>query len=290
MPALSRRVSGLLWVAVSAAGFGSMAIFAKAAYAAGVDLPTMLFLRFALAGLVLVAVMVALRRRWPGGRDLAILLLMGAVGYVGQSFCYFAALQYASAGVTALLLYLYPALVVLIGWFLLARPPAPLRLLAVVLALTGSAMTVAGSLAGSVRGILLGASAALIYAVYILVGEGVTRRSGSLPSATVVILAAAFVYGGWWAAGGAPLPQGVGAWSAVLGIAMLSTVIAILGFFAGLQRLGAADASTASTLEPLTTIVLAAIFLGEVLTPLQLAGGAAIVIAVVLIARGPAAR
>lgn len=262
-----------------------MAIFAKVAYAAGVDLPTMLFLRFAIAGAALAAVMLVLRRRWPRGRDLIVLALMGAVGYVGQSYCYFASLQHASAGVTALLLYLYPALVTLLGWLFLRRPLSPTRALAVTLALVGSAMTVAGALQSTTLGMVLGASAALIYAIYILVGEGVTPRVGSLPSSTVVILAAAGVYGAVWTQGPAVVPGNLAGWAAVLGIAFLSTVVAILGFFVGLGKLGAADASTVSTLEPLTTIALAAMFLGERLSAMQIVGGGVIVVAVILIAR-----
>lgn len=282
---MSPRFAGMLWIAVSATGFGSMAILAKIAYAAGVELPTMLFMRFAIAGIALASVMVLMRRRWPRGRDLLVLVLMGAVGYVGQSYCYFASLQHASAGVTALLLYLYPSLVALLGWAVLRRPLTPARVVAIALALAGSAMTIAGALHSTALGMLLGASAALIYAIYILVGEGVTPRVGSLPSSTVIILAAAGVYGAVWLQGPAVLPGNPTAWAAVLGIALLSTVVAILTFFVGLRKLGAADASTVSTLEPLTTIVLAALFLGERLSGLQILGGVVILAAVVLIAR-----
>ena len=285
IPQLSERAVGLLWITLSAAGFGSMAIFAKFAYADGVSLSTLLFLRFSIAGALLVAIMTIARLRWPRGRSLLALMLMGAIGYVGQSYCYFASLKYASAGVTALLLYLYPALVSLLGWWILRRPLSTARAVALVLALAGCAMTVAGAMQGTAPGIMLGLAAALIYATYILIGERVTRGVGSVQSSAVVILSAAAVYGGAWLAEGGGLPQTAAGWIAASGIALFSTVLAILGFFAGLSRLGAADASTASTLEPVTTIVLAAIFLGESLSPLQWAGGAIILVAVVLIAR-----
>lgn len=74
---------------------------------------TVLFLRFLLAGALMTALMAALKLPWPRGRNLAVLIALGAIGYVGQSFCYFSALRQATAGLTALLLYLYPALVTL---------------------------------------------------------------------------------------------------------------------------------------------------------------------------------
>ena len=85
-----------------------MAIFARLAMVEGVDVPTMLFLRFTVAGGLLAAFMMMSGRSWPTGRNLWVLILMGAVGYVGQSFCFFSALGHASAGLVALLLYLYP--------------------------------------------------------------------------------------------------------------------------------------------------------------------------------------
>jgi len=262
-----------------------MPILAKLAYAEGVDLPSMLFLRFALAG-VLMAVLMRLRgMRWPHGRTLLLLVAMGSLGYVGQSFCYFAALQHATAGLTALLLYLYPAIVTVLAAILTRRRLSLLRLLAVAAALLGSGLAIGGSLAGSPLGILLGVAAAMIYSIYILVGERVTPLAGAMPSSTVIMLAAAAVFGLMAFSQGAALPASPVAWAAIGGIALLSTVVAMITFFAGMARLGAADAATLSTLEPLVTVILAAVFLGEQVGGWQLAGGAIILAAVIVLAR-----
>jgi drug/metabolite transporter (DMT)-like permease len=71
----------------------------------------------------------------------------------------------------------------------------------------------------------------------------------------------------------------------VLGIAIISTVAAIILFFAGLERVGPTRASVLSTVEPVCTVLLAAALLGESVAPLQLVGGALILTAVVLLAR-----
>jgi drug/metabolite transporter (DMT)-like permease len=283
--AVSRRWHGVLWIVLSAAGFGAMAIFAKLAYRDGATLATMLFLRFAIAGLLLAAWGVAQRMRWPRGRDLVWLLAMGALGYVGQAYCYFSALQYASAGLVALLLYLYPAIVTVLSALLWRRRIGKGRGWAVVGALAGTALTVGGDLDSQSLGIALGIGAALIYSAYILAGEGVMRRVAPLPAATVVMLAAAVVYGAAAGREGLFLPASLVGWSAVLAIAVFSTLLAILGFFKGMEKLGAADASALSTLEPLITLALAALVLGEAVSGLQLAGGALILAAVVYLAR-----
>ncbi len=282
---LPDRWRGVPWIVLSAAGFGAMAIFAKLAYRDGVDLPTMLFLRFTIAGVLLAAWGAAKGMRWPRGRDLLWLVAMGGVGYVGQAYCYFAALQYASAGLVALLLYLYPALVTIFSALLLRRQIGLGRGWAVAAALAGTALTVGGDMHSQPLGVWLGVGAALIYSVYILVGEGVIMRTGPLPGATVVMLAAAGVFGSTAITSGLSLPATASGWLAVLAIAVFSTLLAILGFFKGLEKLGAADASTLSTLEPLITLTLAALVLGEVVSNVQLLGGLLILAAVVYLAR-----
>lgn len=143
----------------------------------------------------------------------------------------------------------------------------------------------ADGLAGTPTGIAFGAGAAVIYTGYILVGEHVTRRTGAIPAATVIMLAAATVYGSALAWEGARWPSDAAGWGAVAAIALFSTVVAMVGFFAGMQRLGAADAATLSTLEPVVTLVLAAAVLGESLGPVQLAGAVMVLGAVVALAR-----
>ena len=87
-----------------------MAIFARFAYAGGANVTGILAARFAIAGILLAALMFATHRPWPRGRPLAVAIGMGAIGYVGQAVCFFAALNHASAGLVALLLYAYPTL------------------------------------------------------------------------------------------------------------------------------------------------------------------------------------
>ena len=286
----SSRWQGVAWITLSAAGFGAMAIFVKLAYRDGISLTTLLFLRFAIAGALLAAWGAWQGMRWPRGRDLAGLVAMGGVGYVGQSFSYFAALQYASAGLVAILLYLYPAIVVVLSALVFGRKIGVRRAWAVAVALVGTALTVGGDLHSLWQGVALGIAAALIYSIYILAGESLMPRVGALPASTVVMLSAAVVYGLLTFGGGLRLPETSGGWAAILAIALFSTLIAILCFFKGLEKLGAADASTLSTLEPLVTLALAAAVLDESVTAIQLSGGALILAAVIGLARLPAMR
>jgi len=284
----TERLGGALYVALSASAFGAMAIFARYAYGSGADVVAVLFLRFLIAALLMTGIMVATRRRWPSGRNLAILAAMGGIGYVGQSFSFFSALNYASAGLVALLLYLYPFLVTLLGAMFLRQRLTVLRVGAVLAALVGTVLTIGDGINGEPLGIALGVAAALIYSVYILVGSRVMASEAPLAAATVVMIAAAAVFGLLAAATAPAWPQGRAGWAAVGLIAVVSTVVAMVTFFAGMQKLGAADAATLSTLEPVVTFVLAAIFLGEEILPNQMLGGAIILGAVIWLARAHA--
>ncbi len=283
--ALRGRTAGAAFIALSAVAFGAMAIFGKVAYAQGIRLDSLLFLRFAIAGGVMTGWMLITRQAWPRGQALAGLMLMGGVGYVGQAWCYFSALSYASAGLTALLLYLYPAIVTVLHALLARRVLRPLRAAAVAAALAGTALTVGGNAHGQTLGVLFGLAAALIYSLYIIVGERVTTGVGAIPAATVIMLAGAASSGLIVCARGFAPPLTPAGWGAIIAIALVCTVVAIACFFAGLSRLGAPDASTLSTLEPLATIVFAALFLGEHISPLQMLGGAIILASVIVLAR-----
>lgn len=279
------RLRGALYVAISACAFGAMAIFARFAAAEGVEVGALLLLRFVLAGAVMCGYMLATRRRWPSAGTSAVLCGMGGIGYVGQSFCYFSALAHASAGMVALLLYLHPFIVTLLSAALFEQRLGRVRLACVLLATAGTVLTIGGDLSSQPLGIALGIGAALIYSGYLLVGGRVLRNADPLGATTVVMLSAAAVLALVALATRPAFPASAAAWLWVGLIALVSTVVSMVLLFAGIRRLGAADAATLSTLEPVVTFVLAALFLGEGISPRQLLGGAIVIAAVIWLAR-----
>ena len=285
-----RRLQGLLLVALSGASFGALGLFGRLAYGAGTDVPTAMFLRFSIAGLVLAGVMGLRRERFPRGRVLLALALLGGVGYVSESLVYFSALTLAPAGLVALLLYLYPALVALLSMWLERERLGRGKAGAIALAFVGTCLTLDLS-GGNARplGIALGVLSALIYAVYILASARVLRHAGALGASTVIVLSAGAVYGGIVLARGPAWPQTSTGWAAVAGLALLGTVVAVLALLAGMARVGAVNAALLSTLEPLVAVLLGGLFLGERLSAAQGLGGLLILAAVVLLARLDAA-
>jgi drug/metabolite transporter (DMT)-like permease len=288
-PDLLQRILGIFLVAVSAAAFGTLAIFGRYAYAAEMDAITILFLRFSLSALVLLAILRLRRESLPRGRPLLPLIGMGAIGYVGQAFCYLAALNYASSGLVALLLYLYPAFVTVLSVVVLHERMTRLKLLALLLALIGSGLTI-GPAGGQLLGILLALGAAGIYSIYIIVGAQVMKQVSAVQSSTVIMASAGVMAGVLMAINGPHWPATVAGWWAVAGIVIVATVLPAVTFFIGLRRVGPTTAAMISTLEPVVTVLLAAWLEAERLQPLTLIGGGLILGAVLLLTQSELRR
>jgi len=277
-----RTWAGILFVAASAAGFGTLGILGRYAYGDGLDALTILFVRFSLSAAAMAAVLAVRRERLPRGGALLRLAGMGAIGYVGQAFSYFTAVKYASPGLVGLLLYLYPTFVAILSTLWLHEPMTRLKVLALGLALAGTALTV-GPAGGQVLGILFALSAGAIYSVYIVVGAQVMKQVSAIQSSAVIFLAAGATSGLLMLWNGPHLPATAMGWATLGAIVVLATLLPAVAFLAGIERIGPTNAAMISTLEPVVTVVLAAGLLGEMLRPVSLLGGGLILLAVLLL-------
>jgi drug/metabolite transporter (DMT)-like permease len=277
----------------SAAGFGAMAVFGKLAYGQGVTVGTLLAARFALAAVLFWALVIAEREagaglRAMGRRDLLTALGLGAFGYATQAGCFFAALERIDASLLSLLLYTYPSMVAVAAIAIGRERADTRRFIALLLASGGLVLVLANAQAGTLDplGAALALAAALVYTGYILTSQGVAGRTEpKLLSALVCTGAAVTLTAGSWALGdlrpGAVTAAG---WGWLLSLAVVSTVVAVSLFFAGLKRVGPTSAAILSTAEPVVTVVLAFLVFGELLGPFQLLGGAFVIAAVLVLA------
>jgi drug/metabolite transporter (DMT)-like permease len=246
---------------------------------------SILSLRFGIAAGVLVALMRLRRQRWPRGRLLAGLVALGSLVYVGQSLAFFSALTVASASLVAVLFYLYPAMVTVLARVAFGHRLSRRALVALGLALTGTALTVGPVGGGAALGAAAAVAAALFYSAYLVLSSRLAPRAGALASTSVIVCSAAAVYVAAALVTRPDYPAGAVGVVAGVGIALISTVVAVGALFAGMERIGPTDAATVSAMEPAVTIGLAVVLLAESVTALQLFGGALVLCAVVLLAR-----
>lgn len=285
------RLVGAGLCAASAFGFATLSILAKLAFAEGLSLTGFLSLRFGGAALLLLIILGVKQGRavFPDRRLVAILFLLGGLGYFTQSSLYFLGLQRIPASLSSVLLYIYPVFVALNMWVVEGRKPTRLEAGAMALALVGAALTASpwDALRGvgpDVLGVLLVLGAAAGYGVYIVVSNRYVHRAGPLISTAWVALGASVSFGltGLFARTWV-VPATSRAAALLLGLIVFSTILPLATFFAGMRRVGPTAASLLSTLEPVFTILLAALILHETLTRSQWAGGALILGAVVLL-------
>ncbi len=253
------------------------------------DALSILFLRFSLSAGIMAAILIARHEPVPRGSTLRLLVAMGAIGYVGQSFAYLTALKYASSGLVALLLYLYPVFVALLAVLLLHEQFTLLKGTALGIALVGTALTVDPA-GGQALGALLAIVGATIYSVYIIVGTQVMKRVSVIQSSVVIFAAAGAAFGTLMLLNGPQLPATNTGWIAILAIVIVATVLPVTAFLAGLERIGPTNAALLSTLEPVVTVILGAVWLNETLRPATLIGGGLILFAVVLLTRSELRR
>ena len=258
----------------------------------GVPPLTVVELRLVIAAALLFA-WLALRDRAAlrvEPRDAGYLIVLGLFGVAAVQGSYYYSVARLGVGLAILLQYVAPALILL--WEMLrGAKPTPASVLAVILALAGTAMLVNGvdarALAASPLDWAIGASSALIFAFYVLYSKrGLARYKPEtllLYTFTMAGILWAFVTPPWEIlAAGYP----AGTWWRILLLGVFSTLVPFRCFYAGLKRLPASEAGVIATSEPVVAILAAALFLGEFLRPIQLVGAVIVIAAALLATRG----
>jgi len=270
----------------SATAFGTLGIFAKLGYASGLGTEQTLAFRFVLAAIAMLTLAVVLGQnplRLPRARLIA-LLGIGAFVYTAQSLTFFIALRSLPASLVVLIAYIYPSLVVLAGWLFLRRSVSSWHLVALVASFAGVAMLVGGARFHLSWALVLAIASPTIYTVYILVGERVMTSVPAIAASAVIMSGAAMAFCLLAALNHElALPRNAGGWAVGVGIALVPTMIAISLFLAGLPRVGASRAALLSTWEPVVTVLLAVVILGDRLSAGQVIGGMLVIVAVTVV-------
>jgi drug/metabolite transporter (DMT)-like permease len=270
-----------------AIAFSGKAIIVKLAYRHGVDAVTLIMLRMLFAlPIFLVMAWWSSRGQPPlTGRDWTGVLGLGFTGYYLSSFLDFAGLQYISASLERLILYLNPTLVLLLGWLLYRRSIQPLHLAGIgvsycgVLLVFGHEIGTEGPQAA--WGTLLVFASAVSYAVYLVYSGELVRRVGSL---RLVGLATSVACGCCLLQFALLRPLGTAfevapavVWLSVLN-ATVCTALPVLLVMMAIERLGSALTAQAGMVGPISTIAMGVVILGEPFT-LWVAAGTVLVIA-----------
>ncbi|WP_250465032.1 DMT family transporter [Microbulbifer litoralis] len=293
-------------LAFAAAGlFSIKAIFIKLAYRHGVDVETFILLRMLLALPFYLAILALLKRggEWRPVSPplLATTAVLGFCSYYLASLLDLHGLRYISANFERLILYLYPTMVLFLGWIFLRKPVAPKQLLCILGAYCGifliywqdtafgtdAAAPPAVPLQPITWGALLTALAALSFAIYVTFSEGAIKRLGSRQFTALAMMAASIAIAVHFALQGnaSRLDQPLPVYGYALVVAFVCTVVPSLMMSAAIERIGSAATGAVGTSGPVVTLIAAAWVLGEPFTVYHLVGMVVIIGSLVLLKR-----
>jgi drug/metabolite transporter (DMT)-like permease len=285
---------GLAFAVVGAIAFSGKAIIVKLAYRHGVDAVTLIMLRMLFA-LPIFAAMAwwASRGRPPlARRDLLGVIALGVLGYYLSSFLDFAGLQYVTASLERLILYLNPTLVLLLGWLLHRRSFTRVQLAGMAISYGGVLLVFGHELGMFGRDTAWGASlifaSAVTYAVYLVYSGEMVQRLGSLrlvglaTSVACICCIAQFLVLRPLDTAFAVAPQVI--WLSVLN-ATLCTAVPVLLVMMAIERIGPALSAQTGMVGPLSTIAMGALILGEPFTAWTAAGTALVIAGIFVFTR-----
>lgn len=296
---------GLLLAVVSAAAFGTSGAFGRSMLDAGWTPGAVVFLRIAVACLLLlVPTVLALRGRWVLlRRNVGLVVGYGVLAVAGAQLAYFSAIEHLSVGVALLIEYLAPVLIV--GWTWARTRVRPTRLTALGVALSLVGLTLVLDLTGDVQVSLVGVAWALVAAIglaayFLLADHGGDEGLPPIALAGAGLVVGAVVLGlaglvralpmrastadvtvagtslPWWVSG-LELAVVAGAFAYVLGIVAV-------------RRLGSTVGAFVALTEVLFAVLFAWALLGQLPVPVQLLGGVLIVAGVVAVRLGAVRR
>jgi drug/metabolite transporter (DMT)-like permease len=295
----SYRAWGVALALAGVVSFSFRPILIKLAYAYVTDPVTLLALRMVFSLPFFVAAALWLRRDGAGARapltrgDLWTVVFLGFLGYYLASFLDFLGLQYISAGVGRLMLFLYPTITVLLSALFLGKHVSRRDLVALIVSYAGLALVLSRAFGGENRNLLLGAvlvfGSAVCYAVYLVTSSQVVRRIGSMrftayaTSVASVLCIAQFLLLRPLSA--LALPLEVYGLAAAMGV--LCTVLPVFMTSEALKRIGANHVAIIGAAGPVTTIFLGWVGLEEHMTLPQIAGAVLVLGGVMLVTIRP---
>jgi drug/metabolite transporter (DMT)-like permease len=289
----------VILVVLTGVSYGSQAILGKWAYANGGNAITVLTVRSVIAMLVIWLIIAFLRPPLTLPlRKVAELSLLGIV-FVASSVTYYVSLMYVQVGTAILIAYIFPALVVVGAVIFYKEKFTRIKAVALLLALSGCALTVdplqalAGNLNLNGFGLLMAFISAFVTAAYILLTSRFGRGVPGLIASAYSLPAMALFYVLWCGLGQLGLDMSIVGSGFAFNMNGLGWLCCILIGFAtslawtfyliGLPRVGPSRASILVTSEPATAVFLGILLLGEPASLIKLAGGALIFWAVYLL-------
>jgi drug/metabolite transporter (DMT)-like permease len=287
LPRKNHYLFGLSIAVIGAVFFSAKAIVAKLLYREGIDAVTLIALRMLLAApfFLLIALYTLKRQPRVSRADAWRIVVLGLLGYYLSSFLDFLGLQYISAGLERLILFLTPSFVLLLTVFVMKRHVTAREWISLAVAYAGIVLVFWHDVRVGGDQVLLGGAlvfgAAFSYAIYLIMSGEMVQRLGSLRLVSLAMLVSTAACLVQYAVlrpsaylVSSLFVQTPVVWGYSLLNATLCTVLPVILTMMAVARIGAGSAAQAGMIGPVSTLFLAYWILAEPITGLQLAGTA----------------
>lgn len=284
---------GVIFAVIAAVGFSAKAILIKLAYLDHVDAITLLALRMAFSVPFFVAVAIWVNRRHSvplKRQDWLAVVGLGLLGYYLSSFLDFLGLQYISAGLERLIMFLYPTMTVILSALIYKRAIGRKVIAAMVLSYAGILLVFLHDVGISQgKGVLLGTAlvfaSTLSYSSYLVgAGHAIARIGATRFTAYAMVVASVaslLQFAVTHPLSSLDLPLRV--YELSIAMAIFSTVLPVFLLSYAIRRIGSGNSSLIGSIGPVATIILAYVFLDERVSLLQIAGSSLVLAGVVTI-------
>ena len=287
----NRGVLGVLFGLISASLYGITPIFVYHATEHGADSFGLMCSRYVIAVVILLAVRTIRLglKKWPERKLGTRLFLLGAIGLYSNSICMFTAFNYLPSGLSMVLFYFYPILVVLFGWVFFRHVPPKVIWPCLAITLLGVALSASDLSGGQAKGVAIIVFGAFAYAIYSVLAAASMPRTDLLSGLILIFGGAGFSFVVVWLIDPPGLPTTMpfvaDVWLPALEIGTIGTIGAMGIFFAGMNLIGASKSAVVQTWEVLVAICSGVFFLDQSFSVRQLFGAVLILSGVIVLLR-----
>ncbi|HGD6007467.1 TPA: DMT family transporter [Streptococcus agalactiae] len=289
---MTKKEKGTMMTLAAGLAWGISGISGQYLMSHGVHVNLLTSLRLLITGIFLLSLARSKQKEhlvaaWKQPKFLKQVLLFSIFGLVLNQYAFLRAIHLTNAGTATVLQYMAPILILSIVCILNRQRPTSFEIIAIAMAILGTYMIAThgklGSLAITPKGLMWGLGSAITYSIYILLPVKLIHEWGS----TIVIGSGMFIGGILFSlvtkAWQYPLQINVMSILAYIGIIGIGTIFAYTFFLKGVSIVGAVKGSLLASVEPVSSVFLTVLVLGEIFYPIDLLGMLFIFLAVTLI-------
>lgn len=285
----SNKIKGIFYIAIASIAFGIMPILAKLAYKGGANPINTLALRFTFASIILFIYIKTKKLSLRVSKEqIKLILFMGVIGYSMTSILLFIAYNYIDVGIAGMILHTYPLMVMILS-IIIYKEKVKLKKFLYLMVTTIGVFIMLDIKVGSINtiGVVLVLLSALCYAIYVLGASNDKVKNIDSYVMTFYISIISAIVGSTTGIVTNSFNNPINFYGiiSILLIAFISTVVALMAFLKGVKLIGPTNSAIFSALEPIVSLVLGVIILGESISFKIIIGSTIIILAMIELAK-----